>query len=195
MTTLETVKFDPGWGKHVLVYSGSVEYLYKDISKFKNMSQRAFKFKTYFPKIMQLLKNNVGFYAGCLLWAVYLKTLPNSEITGNHCLNDSFEGESFDLEADYINLSIDNLIRDHKYYTGKPVEIPAIYKSIMTKYCEFALLNKGFSATKTTDDLKLPDGLKTPSETEMKEILAAVDSAVETGKLEILIEFADKVLA
>ena len=35
MTTTETVKFDPGWGCHVLVYSGSVEYLYKDIKSLK----------------------------------------------------------------------------------------------------------------------------------------------------------------
>ena len=45
MTTTESVKFDPGWGKHVLVYSGTVEYLYRDINKFKNMGQRSFKFK------------------------------------------------------------------------------------------------------------------------------------------------------
>ena len=55
MTTKETVKFDPGWGCHVLVYSGSVEYLYRDINKFKNTSQKSFKFKLYFPKILQLL--------------------------------------------------------------------------------------------------------------------------------------------
>lgn len=195
MSTLETVKFDPGWSKHVLVYSGSVEYIYKDITRFKNQGQRSFKFKTYFPKIMQLLKNNVGFYTGCLLWAVYLKTLPNSEITGNHCLNDTFEGTAFDMEADYINLSIDNLTRDYKYYTSKPIEIPSIYKSVMTKYCEFALLNKGFTATKTTDDLLIPEGVKTPSEEDMKEILEGINVAVETGNLEALIEFADKILA
>lgn len=194
MTTLETVKFDPGWGKHVLVYSGSVEYLYKDIARYKNMGQKGFKFKTYFPKIMQLLKNNVGFYTGCLLWAVYLKTLPNSEITGNHCLNETYEGTAFDMEADYINLSIDKLSRDYKYYTGKSVEISAQYKAIMTKYCEFALLNKGFSATKTTNDLLLPEGLKTPSESNIKEIIEAINMAVETGNLETLIEFADKIM-
>ena len=194
MTTLETVKFDPGWGKHVLVYSGSVEYLYKDIARYKNMGQKSFKFKTYFPKIMQLLKNNVGFYTGCLLWAVYLKTLPNSEITGNHCLNETYEGTAFDMEADYINLSIDKLSRDYKYYTGKSVEISAQYKAIMTKYCEFALLNKGFSATKTTNDLLLPEGLKIPSESNIKEIIEAINVAVETGNLETLIEFADKIM-
>ena len=99
------------------------------------------------------------------------------------------------MEADYINLSIDNLSRDHKYYTGKPVEIPSVYKAVMTKYCEFALLNKGFTATKTTDDLLIPEGLKIPTEEELTEILNAVNEAVETGKLEMLIEHADKILA
>lgn len=194
MATLETVKFDPGWGKHVLVYSGTVEYLYKDISRFKNMNQKSFKFKGYFPKIMKLLENNVGFYSGCLLWATYLKTLPVSEITGNHCLGEAFDGGAFDMEADYINLSIDKLIRDYKYYTGKDVEIPAVYKTIMIKYCEFALLNKGFSETKTTEDLLLPEGIKQLDDAELAEIKSAIDEAVETGKLEVLIGFAEKIL-
>ncbi len=194
MATLETVKFDPGWGKHVLVYSGTVEYLYNDINRFKNMGQRSFKFKTYFPKIMQLLENNVGFYTGCLLWGVYLKTLPVSEITGNHCLGQVYDENTPDLEPDYILTSIDNLIRDYKYYTGKTIEIPAMYKTIMQKYVEFATLNKSFTETKTTEDLKLPQGLKTLSENDLKEIKSAIEAAAETGKLELLTAFADRIL-
>lgn len=194
MTTLETVKFDPGWGKHVLVYSGSVEYMYNDINRFKNMGQRSFKFKTYFPKIMQLLENNVGFYTGCLLWGVYLKSLPNSEITGNHCLGQVYDENTPDMEPDYILTSIDNLVKDYKYYTGKVTEIPAIYKSVMIKYSEFAKLNKSFTETKTTDDLKLPKGLKSLSESDLKEIKVAIDEAAESGKLEGLIAFADRIL-
>ena len=194
MTTTESVKFDPGWGKHVLVYSGTVEYLYRDINKFKNMGQRSFKFKQYFPKIVQILENNVGFYAGCLLWAAYLKTLPVSEITGNHCLGQTYDEKNPDLEPDYIYTSIDNLIKDHKYYTGKSIEFPAIYKSIMEKYNEFATINKGFTETKTTEDLKLPAGLKELTPSDIKEIKEAIDTAAETGKLELLADYATRIL-
>ncbi len=194
MTTTETVKFDPGWGSHVLVYSGSVEYLYRDINKFKNMSQKSFKFKQYFPKIMQLLENNVGFYTGCLLWAIYLKSIPGAEITGNHCLGQVFDEKTPDLEPDYILTSIDNLARDHKYYTGKEIQIPEIYKTIMAAYNEFAVINKGFTETKTTDDLKLPSGIKEASKELLEEIHTAAMEAAETGKLEALISFADRIL-
>ena len=194
MTTKETVKFDPGWGCHVLVYSGSVEYLYKDINKFKNMSQKSFKFKQYFPKIMQLLENNVGFYTGCLLWAIYLKSFPNTEITGNHCLGQEYNSETPDLEPSYILKSIDNLAKDHKYYTGKEIEIPAIYKTIMTTYNEFATINKGFTETKTTDDLKLPNNLKKASKELLEEIKVAAEEAANTGNLTSLISFADRIL-
>ena len=36
--------------------------------------------------------------------------------------------------------------------------------------------------------------VKTPSKTELKGILAAVEEAAETGKLEALIPFAEKIL-
>ena len=194
MTTKETVKFDPGWGSHVLVYSGSVEYLYKDINKFKNMGQKSFKFKQYFPKILQLLENNVGFYTGCLLWAIYLKSFPNAEITGNHCLGQIYDENCPDIEPEYILKSIDNLKKDHKYYTSKDVTIPEIYKKIMEQYIEFATLNKCFTETKTTEDLKLPSGLKEASMELLEEIKFAAQEAADTGNLTALISFADKIL-
>jgi hypothetical protein len=194
MTTTETVKFDPGWGCHVLVYSGSVEYLYKDINKFKNKSQKSFKFKQYFPKIIQILENNVGFYTGCLLWAIYLKSFPNSEITGNHCLGQTYDEKCPDIEPEYILKSLDNLKKDHLYYTGKEYSFPASYKTIMEKYLEFATLNKGFTQTKTTEDLKLPTGLKEATKELLEEIRVAAQEAADTGNITELISFADKIL-
>ncbi len=192
--TQTTAKFDPGWGKHVLVYSGSVEYLYKDINRFKKLGQRSFKFRQYYPKIIQLLENNIGFYTGCLLWASYIKTFGDVEITGNHCLGQKYDEKEPDFEVDYIITSIDRLKRDYKYFVGKDIEIPEIYKHIMITYNEFAEINRGFVETKTTGELKLPPNIKTPSENDFKEIKAAIDEAVETGRLEVLIPLADKIL-
>ncbi len=195
MVLLEkTVKFDPGWGSYVLVYSGSVEYLYKDINKFKNLSQRSFKFKQYFPKIVTLLENNIGFYAGCLLWAVYLKNSGDADFTGNHCLGQKYNPDEPDLEIDYILTSIDKLQNDYKYYTGKVMEFPEIYKHILVTYNEFMEINKGFTETRSTADLKLPENLKTPSEEELEKINSCIQSVVESGKLAELIPLADLIL-
>ncbi len=195
MTVLEkTVKFDPGWGHYVLVYSGSVEYLYRDINKFKNLSQRSFKFKQYFPKIVKLLENNIGFYLGCLLWAVYLKNSDDADFLGNHCLGQKYDENAPDLEIDYILTSIDKLKNDYKYYTGKTTDFPEVYKTILVTYNEFSILNKGFTETRNTTDLKLPSNLKTPSKEELEKINSSIESVVESGKLEELIPLADIIL-
>ncbi len=195
MTVLEkTVKFDPGWGRHVLVYSGSVEYLYRDINKFKNLSQRSFKFKQYFPKIVKLLENNIGFYLGCLLWAVYLKNSGDADFIGNHCLGQKYDEKSRDLEIDYILTSIDKLKADYKYYTGKTTDFPEVYKLILVTYNEFSEINKGFTETRSTVELKLPANLKTPSKDDLDKINSTIEAVVETGKLEELIPLADMIL-
>ncbi len=195
MAVLEkTVKFDPGWGRHVLVYSGSVEYLYRDINKFKNLSQRSFKFKQYFPKIVKLLENNIGFYLGCLLWAVYLKNSEDADFIGNHCLGQKYNEKSSDMEVDYILTNIDKLKADYKYYTGKDTDFPEIYKCILVSYNEFSEINKGFTETRNTIDLKLPANLKTPSKEELEKINSSIESVVDSGRLEELIPLADLIL-
>lgn len=195
MTVLDkTVKFDPGWGRHVLVYSGTVEYLYQDINKFKNLSQRSFKFKQYFPKIVTVLENNIGFYLGCLLWAVYLKNSGEAEFSGNHCLGREYNKENPDLEIDYIITSLDKLKNDYKYYTGKSTDFPEVYKLILITYNEFEVINKGFTETKNISDLKLPANLKIPSNEDLSKINASIEAVVESGKLEDLIPLADIIL-
>ena len=64
----------------------------------------------------------------------------------------------------------------------------------MAAYNEFAVINKGFTETKTTDDLKLPSGIKEASKELLEEIHTAAMEAAETGKLEALISFADRIL-
>ena len=43
-TTLKGLEFDPGFGPYILAFRGSVEYLYSDINRFKNLSQKKMKF-------------------------------------------------------------------------------------------------------------------------------------------------------
>lgn len=54
--------------------------------------------------------------------------------------------------------------------------------------------NKGFVETKTTDDIKLPQSLKTPSEKELAEILEGIEKVIANGKLYELFPLAQKVL-
>ena len=46
-TTLDGLEFDPGFAPYILAFRGTVEYLYFDINKFKNFSQKKVKFRQY----------------------------------------------------------------------------------------------------------------------------------------------------
>lgn len=48
-----------------------------------------------------MVDNNVGFCLGCLLWAVYIKSLGELQIEGNPCLGDTYNKEETVEEADY----------------------------------------------------------------------------------------------
>lgn len=76
----EDLEFDPGFAPYILAFRGTVEYLYMDINRFKNLSQRKMKFRQYYKKFLELFNNNLGFYVGCLMWAAYIKTQPWSRI-------------------------------------------------------------------------------------------------------------------
>ena len=48
------LEFDPGFAPFILAFRGTVEYLYMDINRFKNLSQRKMKFKQYYKKFIAL---------------------------------------------------------------------------------------------------------------------------------------------
>ena len=87
------IDFDPGFGPHILEFQGSVEYLYTDINKYKNLSQRRIKFRQYYKKILEIFKNNLGFYTGCLMWASYICAQPKQKILSNHCFGTEYNEE------------------------------------------------------------------------------------------------------
>ena len=92
--TLKGIKFDPGFAPYLLAFHGTLEYLYMDMNRFKNFSQKKVKFMQYHKKIVEMFNNNLGFYVGCLLWAAYIKTQPKQEILGNHCLGKSYNEQT-----------------------------------------------------------------------------------------------------
>ena len=89
----EGIEFDPGFAPHILAFEGTVEYLYTDINRFKNLSQKKIKFMQYYKKILDVFYNNVGFYTGCLMWASYIRTLPKQKILSNYYYEQEYNEE------------------------------------------------------------------------------------------------------
>ena len=56
--------FDPGYGQHLVSLIFSLEDMYADINKFKNLGQKKFQFKQYYSSIVKLLNHNIAFYLG-----------------------------------------------------------------------------------------------------------------------------------
>ena len=178
--------FDPGYGRHLVSLVFSLEDMYSDINKFKNLNQKRFYFKQYYPGMLKLLKQNTEFYLGCLLWAVYLKSLPEGEISGNHCLGKEYNEDSSLVELLFLMKFMTTFSKDTKYFMNQNFEYSKEDMAMLEVYKEFAQMNKGFTETKKNTDLLLPDVLKTPSAEELKTIKSTIDEVVTTGDFDKL---------
>ena len=187
-TTNKGLEFDPGFAPYIFAFVGSVEYLYEDINRFKNFSQKKLKFRQYHKKFIELLYNNIGFYIGCLMWAAYLKTQPEQEILNNHCLGQKFDENNNTAETDFVIRFVELFPKDMKYFMGENFEFPNNILTVLNLYKEFLTINKGFVETKTTTDLLLPSGLKTEDAINFKD---KIEEAIKAEDLSMLIEYKD----
>ena len=146
----------------------------------------------YYPKIQSLLKNYLGFYLGCILWAVYIKQFDNATILNNLCYGGEYDEKESLAEVDFIIDYVEQLKKDVKYYTGQNFSIVSTSMSILEAYRAFLKANEGFVKTQTTNDIKIPDSFKTPSD--LEEIHKEIEKVVENGKLYELFPLAEKVL-
>lgn len=181
------LEFDPGFAPHILAFQGIVEYLYMDINRFKNLSQKKLKFRQYYKKILEVFKNNLGFYVGCLLWAAYIKTQPEQEILNNHCLGQEYNDEQNTSEVDFTIRFLELFPKDMKYFLGENFEFEPEYKKILDSYREFLVINKGFVNSKTNTDIKLPKSVKTEDAEKYKEI---IEKIISDGDLSKLLEYS-----
>lgn len=186
--TCEGLQFDPGFAPHLLAFRGMVEYLYLDISRFKNLSQKKLKFRQYYKKILFGFDNNMGFYAGCLMWAAYVKTQPKQEILNNYCLGQEYNADENVSETHFMLDFVQQYPRDMKYYLGETYAFDEKLINLIKLYEEFLTLNKGFVETKNNTDIILPSGFKSQNPEGYKEI---IDKVLETGKLEELINYIE----
>ena len=146
--------FDPGYGRHLVSLIFSLEDMYGTINKFKNLGQKKFQFKQYYPSILKLLKQNTAFYLGCMLWAVYLKSLTEGDIIDNYCLGKEYNEESSLIELLFLIKFTKTFSKDTKYYMNTDFSYPEEDAKMLEVYKEFAILNEGFVNTKKNTDLK-----------------------------------------
>lgn len=186
------VPFDPGFIQHISAFEPNIEYVYNTLNSYSNFNRKKQQFKMFYPQIQSLLKNYLGFYLGCILWAVYITQFDNKPITGNLCYGGEYSENDTLEEVDFITKYIERLKKDVKYYTGQNFSIDSESMNILDAYREFLKINEGFVKVSTTSDIKLPKGLKNPEDKE--EILKAIEKVIDNGKLYELFPLAEKVL-
>lgn len=185
------VAFDPGFSPYILAFQGTVDYLYTDINRFKNFSQKKIKFLQYHKKILEVFYNNIGFYVGCLMWAVYLKTQPEQEILSNPCLGGKYIEEENISDTRFMFNFAELFPKDMKYYLGQSFEFtPQIIQLIKT-YEEFLILNKGFTETKLNSEIVLPASVKTD---EVDLFKTLIEESINKRDLALLKEYINKIL-
>ncbi len=188
MRTQQAVLFDPGYAQHTTILSINAEYIYANINQFKNFGQKKLKFKMLYPQILKMVDNNVGFCLGCLLWAVYIKSLGDVKIEGNPCLGSEYNEAEAVEEIDFSIEFFDKLKKDAKYYLSTDYQIAPVNIKIFEIYKEFLTLNESFINTKTTNDIKLPSCLKTPDKKGLDEIHDKIQQVLKSGNLLELVE-------
>ena len=187
-TEVKGLEFDPGFAPYIMAFRGTVEYLYMDINRFKNLSQRKMKFRQYYKKFLELFNNNLGFYVGCLMWAAYIKIQPEQDILNNNCLDGEYNEEENDSDVDFMIKFLELLPKDMKYFLGMNYEINPEDLKILEMYKEFLTINKGFVNSKKNTDILLPSGMKTDGADSFKD---KIDEVLKTEDLSKLLEYKD----
>lgn len=182
----EGLEFDPGFAPYVLAFRGSAEYIYNDMARFKNFSQRKLKFRQHYKKLLELFNNNLGFYIGCLMWAAYIKTCSEQEILNNNCFGQKYDEASDLSEPVFMIQFLELFPKDMRYYLGEDWEFDSSYSKILEMYKEFLIINKGFVNSKTNTDILLPQDMKTKNAKTFKK---KIESILETKDLSKFSEY------
>ena len=193
---MQTVLFDPGYSDCILGVSDNVEFMYSAfIQSGMPLKQKKFQFSILFPKLKKMILQNVSFYLGCLLWAVYLKSIKDGIFENNPCLGSEFSEECAYSETNFlIELIQDKFNKDAKYYINTKYETDERFIETLKAYNEFLGLNKGFQSVKTTQDILLPSRLKNPSADELKLIKDKIDEAISLKDLTKLFDVYELIL-
>lgn len=174
------VEFDPGFAPYIMAFQVTVEYLYSDINRFKNLSQKKIKFMQYYKKLLEVFYNNIGFYTGCLMWASYIKSQPKAKIASNGFLGTEYNEAENVADIDYVIQFIKLFPKDMKYFLGQTFEFDENIVKLAEIYKEFLIINKGFTNSEYNSDILIPDSIAIEKAEEYKKI---IDTAIEEGNL------------
>lgn len=189
--TLKGLEFDPGFAPYIMAFQGSVEYLYSDINRFKNLSQRKMKFMQYNKKIIEIFNNNIGFFVGCLMWAAYIKTQPKQKILSNNCFGQKYDEKANIADTQFMLKFTELFPKDMKYFLGQNYEFDENIIKLLKVYEEFLIINKGFTESEYNTDIQLPKIVKTDLADSFKD---KIDNILKTGNLSKLIDFMTEIL-
>ena len=190
-TDMLGIEFDPGFAPYILTFAPTIDYLYMDINKFKNFSQKKVKFMQYHKKMLQILENNIGFYVGCLMWAAYIKTEPKQKILSNPCFEQEYKEEENTSETQYMLKFLELFPKDMKYFLGQNFLFNENYARLVEIYEEFLTMNEGFVRAEFNTDIQLPICVKTTNATTFK---IEIQKILETKDLSKLIEFIPTII-
>ena len=190
-TELKGIEFDPGFGPYILAFRGTLEYLYADMNRFKNFSQKKMKFMQYHKKFIEMFENNVGFYVGCLMWAAYIKTQPKQKILSNHCLGQEYNEEANVSDTQFMIQFTSLFPKDMKYFLGQNYSFDEKIVELLKVYEEFLVLNKGFVSSEFNTDIELPKSVKVAHAESYK---SKIEEVLKTEDLSKLLEYLPEIL-
>ena len=190
-TELKGLEFDPGFGPYILAFRGTLEYLYADMNRYKNFSQKKLKFMQYHKKIIEMFENNVGFYVGCLMWAAYIKTQSKQKILSNHCLGQEYNEEANVSDTQFMIQFTSLFPKDMKYFLGQNYSFDEKIVEILKVYEEFLVLNKGFVSSEFNTGIELPKSVKVAGAQSYK---LKIEEVLKTEDLSKLLEYLPEIL-
>lgn len=185
---MQSVLFDPGYSECIYGVADSVTFMYEVFSSsYMPLKQKKFQFSVLINKIKYLIRKNVGFYLGCLLWASRIKNEKDASIENNPCLGDTYNEESALCDVlELYNFITEKLNKESVYYLNRKYEPDKTYLTILETYMEFVKINKGFVQTTKTKELLLPENIKSLDKSGCITVEEKIKEAIEKKDLTLL---------
>jgi len=191
MDNEDTIQFDPGYAPIVTESIGQVGYIYYMFNAVNNVKIKRQNFFAVSIKLEKLLKENIAFYLGCLLWASYISQF-DKKITGNKLLGEEASEEEYTSEINFLLDFVENKYpRDYKYYKNKNYIPDEKYIPILRAYKDFLILNNGFVDCSKTCQIIMPEYFKKPDGSELDLIYKEIQNAIKIKNLEGLFNCYD----
>ena len=152
------VQFDPGFVQHMKAFIPSIKHVYMSIAHYRKFNQKRMQFKMRYPILKSLVENYIGFYLGCMLWAMYIKQFDNADILNKLCYGGEYDEKETLAEVNSVMVFLEKLRKDAKFFINEDYMADDWDLRILDAYREFLSLNRGFVQTKTTNDIKAKIG-------------------------------------